>query len=154
MYVSLNGSGLVEKDHAFSLVNDHDYINVKFHNRNALNSSFRLEQCQIDEAKQSAKCESGDLMDDPWREAMYQSRPIDDLGTTVEIISRFPVQRLELEASPRGLKLTKKVRFLGTGEVVSETLRVKRLAEDVQLACPPPDSFAPLVPERLVNHLE
>src|SRR3954447_26595277 len=66
LYASLQGSMLVERGKSFYLSNRQEQL-IKINDwrlRDHLVVSFRLDQCQLDEAKRTATCESGDLMQD------------------------------------------------------------------------------------------
>ena len=58
-------------------------------------------------------------------ESFYRTKEIYELGTTRDVTSRFPVQRLGLFASPAGLWLNKIERVSGTGEMVMQTLAIR-----------------------------
>ncbi len=159
LYISIQGSMLNDGEKSFHLWNQDESISLKnWRDRGNIIASFRLDQCQLDEAKKTVACESGDLMSEDWMEAMFLERKRDDLGTSLQLVSKFTVQKLNLQASPQGLILTKSQRYAGTGEVVTQTLAVNKhhVGEEIlDLNCGHVGmKIFGKAPEKLIRHLE
>jgi hypothetical protein len=164
VYVSLEGASLAGTDEnaSFNLWNHTELRSISGwgDSQEQWIVSFRLDQCQLDRAARTVTCEAGDLLvddADQWTEAVFLNRELDDLGTPVQLVTRFPAQKLRLEVSPEtGLTLSKSQRFPGTGEIETQKLLVERyrMGPDQleKLVCE--NSMASSVPEKLVRFFE
>lgn len=115
--------------------------------------AFLQADCTFVANAASLSCVKGDLMVNSYNEAFYRTRKVDDLGTIRDITSQFPVQRLEIAASPDGFALRKLYRNPGTGEIVTQTISIG--SEQLPLSCNDNgEQFVPHVAPALVDHLE
>lgn len=157
-YVSLSGASLVPEGDFF-VSNHADMLSLGGRwssERNSWHVSFNDSECTYTPSANRLECAAGDLMVNTYDQGFFRHRAIDDLGTIRQITSKFPVQRLELDASPSGLVLKKIHRYPGTGEVVVQVMTVRDSDgggdTGPRLGCD--SDFGEHAPQDLVRYLE
>lgn len=152
-YVSLGGTNLIPFGSQFWL---ESILGTVSANYCELILSFSSDQCTWSSTNQSLTCAAGDLLAPERNATVYCQRLIDDLGELRRIISLFPVQRLDLSASPQGFILKKSGGLSESGDVLEEQLVFPSAFDAVPaLECGnAAEELAPHAPQALIRYLE
>jgi len=154
-HVTISGVSFRLPDEGFYLNSSSESVDLATAGYNeSWHISFRKTECEW--ADKKLTCNSGDLMNENFTQAIYRTIVTDDLGRPRTVHNKFPIQRAELVASETGLVLTKLQRFPGTGEIFSQRLVIEphEFADGTGLICSENAvPFAKSIPARLLRHV-